>query len=272
MGPKLRFTLVSNEKEEAITVWPPDSVEPKTVHSSHPNYDKIKTLVLADDLEALKHIDLAEKVAIEFLKISDQVAVENGQVLFDGDVVDNSCTKQILRFLEEDRTDYQPLAKFFEKVMSNPQAHSREQLYAWLDKRDFAITAEGDIVAYKSVNTVTDGKVRDKGFTYESVTSGPAIVDGKRHKEGKVPQKDGSIVEIARRTVDKNPTVSCSHGLHVGDWSYASDFTGNTKLQVEVSPRDVVAVPNDSSQRKIRCCRYKVIGRVTGPIQGALKL
>jgi hypothetical protein len=62
-------------------------------------------------------------------------------------------------------------------------------------------------------------------------------------------------------TVDRN--ITCSSGLHIGAWEYVHSFTGTRILECLIDPIDVVSVPTDYHNQKMRVCRYKVIRDVT---------
>jgi hypothetical protein len=140
-----------------------------------------------------------------------------------------------------------------EKIYQNPNKHSRENLYDWLNAHDFTINSEGNLLGYKGVR-------KDFG----SISQGPGIVDG-QPMNGSLPNKPGSILEMARSAVQHDPSVGCSSGLHVGTWDYASGF-GPIVLQVEVNPRDVVSVPTDCGWAKMRVSRYRVVDVLSGPM------
>jgi hypothetical protein len=187
-----------------------------------------------------------------FKAITDRVSVQGSTILFDGDPVDNALTKQIIRFLDEGVEDWKPLVAFMEKVQQNPEEHSREQLFEWLSRHDFAIDDEGNIVAYKSV-------VRKNG-EYVSWHAGTAWVNGVEHANKQIPQKVGDVVTMPRSAVAFDPAQACSAGLHVASHNYASNFlSGEALLHVRVNPRDVVSVPTDSNWEKVRVCRYEII-------------
>jgi hypothetical protein len=66
--------------------------------------------------------------------------------------------------------------------------------------------------------------------------------------------------------VDEDPNNTCSYGLHVANWDYAYNNYGGKSdimLEVEVDPADVVAIPVDYNQSKMRVCKYKVINVVS---------
>ena len=67
---------------------------------------------------------------------------------------------------------------------------------------------------------------------------------------------------IAREKVDKNREQTCSTGLHVASYNYAKGYSGDVMIMVKVNPRDVVAVPTDYNNEKMRVCQYEVMGFV----------
>jgi len=252
----MQYSLVGNEDGTSnITVFARGRVE--LAHSSHPNFERIVLGVLDDDESVLELFDVSLTVATRFDNLSERVSVANGRVYFDGVEVDNALTSQILRFLDEDVEDWYPLVNFFENVQQNPQEYSREQLFSWLDKRDFTITPGGMIVGYKGVKKNDDG-------TFTSISTGTAIVDGES-KTGAIPNEIGSEVTMPRDQVAFDPSTGCSTGLHVGTYEYANGFADGALLEVHVNPRDVVSVPEDSSFQKMRVCRYRVVNVIDAP-------
>lgn len=243
----LRFSILS-EDDERTFVSLVHGGRLLTADSDHPNYAAIIKGLLEQDESVVDLFDPSVVVSQKFQKVSDRVSVSGGRVFFDGDEVANALTRQILRFLEEG-ADFTPLVNFFEKVEQNPSEDSKENLYRWLDSQDFTITTGGDIVGYKGVT---------EGLT--SIHTGPAIVDGTA-VNGHVPNQPGSVVEMARSQVTFDPDQACSFGLHVGTYDYARSF-GRVVLEVHVNPRDVVSVPADHHDTKMRVCRYTVVDRI----------
>jgi hypothetical protein len=266
----IQYNIVSNNHDSFVTAFVPGAPDPLVAaKSGHPNFDQIIGALLSGEYDSYEEIedlfDVARAVAAKFDSLSERVQVGNGRVLFDGEEIDNSLTKQIVRFLEEDVEDFQPLVNFLEKVMDNPSEHSRGQLYEWLDRRDFTITANGDIVGYKGVRIVGD--------SYESISSGveQVLVNGEAH-QGCIPNPVGAVVNMARGLVHEDPSAACSRGLHVGTWGYASGFAQGAVLEVHVNPRDVVSVPTDCDAQKVRTCRYKVVRAINTPYASAVAL
>jgi hypothetical protein len=235
--------------ERTLTVLLDDGL--LVVDSDNPNYEKILLGASGDATsEELKDLaDLSQTVAKKFDAIGRRVSVSNGVVYFDGDPVHNALTNHIVRALDQG-ADFQPLVKFYEKLAANPNSHSREQLYEWLDRRDFAILPDGNFVAYKGCARGSDGVA-------VSVHRGKAVVNGEA-VNGAVPNPIGAVVEFPRTEVEWDPSAGCARGLHVGDYEYASSWARGVLLVVSVDPGDVVSVPTDSNWAKVRVCRYTV--------------
>jgi hypothetical protein len=236
--------------------------EPHSASNTHPNYKAILQKAIDGDESVVDLFDVSIKVAKKFENLSERVSVHGGRVFFDGEEVDTALTRQIVKFLEID-ADFSPLVNFYEKLAQNPNPHSREQLYTWLNAHDFTITPEGDLLGYKGVKKLEDGK-------YESVNHGRAIVNDQEYN-GAIPNNIGDTVTMPRGDVEFNPGVGCSTGLHVGTWDYASGWAKGAVLEVRVNPRDVVSVPTDCGGQKLRTCRYVVTGVTDGNFGTPLK-
>lgn len=257
----VKYSLIHDGDSASITVYVDGDV--LTATDTHPNFDAIVAQVLDPDSDVdVDLFDVSQSVASKFDRLSDRVTVAGGHVYFDGDEQQGPLVAQIVRFLDEGH-DFMPLVNFMEKVAQNPTEHSREQLYSWLEKHDFTIDEDGDIIAYKGVTTDNEGNL-------VSCTHGPAIVDG-TPVNGAVPNPVGAIVEMARSKVNHDPSQGCSTGLHIANWRYASGF-GRVTLKVKVNPRDVVSVPTESNWEKVRVCRYKVLEIVESPVDSALDI
>lgn len=233
--------------------------------SSHVNFDNIVDALLNDDSDettVAEMFDVESAIAKQFEVLSDRVSFKRGKVYFDGDEVHSVLADQISR-LVSDGEPVGPLVLFMENVYQNPNEHSREQLFGWLDKRNFAITEDGHFLAYKSVYSGYAGS--DNDYEYRSVSGGRAVVDGTEY-EGQIPQGIGSVVTMPRSEVQHDPSVGCHTGLHAGTIGYASTFSGDTVLLVKINPRDVVSVPTDCNYEKIRTCRYEVLSVSEGEV------
>jgi hypothetical protein len=259
----LTYTLIENDGERSLLVLSP-GYAPLVVAESHPYFEAILDGARAGDESVYELADLGKTAATRFERLSDRVTVSNGAIFFDGVEVDNALTETLLRFIEAGVEDWQPLVNFYEKVETNPNSHSREQLYTWLANQEFSITEDGDIVGYKGVRPTADGG-------YESIHSGKAIVNGEV-VTGCIPNAIGSVIEMPRDQVQFDPGVGCHTGLHVGTFEYAAGFAQGALLEVVVNPRDVVSVPTDCGAQKMRTCRYKVVGLLEQRLDSPLRV
>lgn len=252
----MQYNLYRNEAGAAITAIDSNG-DMFQATNTHPNWDAIVKGVTSEDENVFRLFDHGKHAADKFERISDRVTVANGQVFFDNEEITGPLPDQILRFIEQDVDNWVPLVNFIEKIMTNLEPHTREQLYAWLTKQQITITEDGDFLAYKGVrDSSKEGK-------YFSIHSGRAIVDGQVYN-GPIPNYVGAVVEMPRNEVQHDPSVGCHTGLHAGTWSYASTFGQGTTLRVKINPRDVVSVPTDCDSAKLRTCRYEVVDVVEG--------
>ena len=246
---QIPFSLVriSETSEQNLTVF--YNGEMYVAAETHANFQRILEGVQNGDESAIELFDVSRTAQKRFDRLSERVTIASGKIYFDGEPVDNALTQQVVRFVDDGVEDFAPLVAFFEKVQTNPNSHSQEQLYRWLADRNITITNEGNFIAYKGVKVV-DGE-------YFSISHGKAISNDVEY-DGAIPNPLGAIVTMPRGDVQHDPSVGCHTGLHAGTWNYASDFAQGAVLTVEINPRDVVSVPTDCSDQKLRVCRYVV--------------
>jgi hypothetical protein len=265
----LNHSLITAENgQQFITVFANGVMTPP-VDDSHPNFKAIVGACAAamqgEDIDAQAVIDLFDvgaTVQRKFERLSERVTVEYGQVMFDGDPAPEGLSKQIVRFMDEGE-DFAPLVRFMENMGMNPNEHSRQQAWDWLNNHDFTLTAAGDVVAYKGVYN------DDKGG-YRSGHRGNAFVNDVAITDDYVPNAVGDIITMPRSEVAHDPSQACHRGLHVGTYNYARSYARGAMLRVIVSPRDFVSVPTDAEGEKFRVCRYVVDAIIDAPDTGAL--
>lgn len=212
-------------------------------------FKRILNLLLNKEEDSV--IDLLS-VANRVMKYTnDEFTVDqNGQVFLHGDKnpVDKIVAEKLIAFAEEGKP-YQSLINFWKNLSANPSEWARQQLYGFLKKNKHPITEDGLFLAYKRVKSNEDGVLLD-------CASSTFI------------NNIGQVVNMKRSGVDDDPHRTCSTGLHVASFEYANDFyTGGVLLTVLVNPRDVVSVPVDYHNQKMRCCEYAVIGIENEEIQ-----
>jgi hypothetical protein len=224
---------------------------------SHGNIRDILSAVLDGDTdEAVRLLDPTKVSVRSFERLSGRVTVNEEGVFLDGDPAPAALGDAIVKMRNENQ-DFGALVNFLERLANNPNQHSVEHLYRWLDSankdantKGFTITPDGFLVSYKGVQSDGNGG-------YQSSSSGKAIVDGVE-RIGHIPNYVGAVVEMPRSEVEFDPRRGCSTGLHAGTWSYAQSYASGAMLRVLIDPRDVVSVPTDASDQKMRVCRYTV--------------
>ncbi len=199
-----------------------------------------------DDVPAL--VDLASKIK----KMSNgQFYVVDGVVMIDNEKLPEALSKRLISFADAD-LPCDALVQFWENLKENPSAASVEQLYGFLEHNGIPITEDGCFIAYKAVTRNNDGSLVD---SYTRTISNDI----------------GKVVTMDREKVDSNPNQTCSCGLHVAAYRYAKfSYGGDVMLEVKVNPRDVVAVPTDYNNEKMRTCQYEVVKECEGEIDRPL--
>jgi hypothetical protein len=256
MPGSITFQHVGDSDESTIFVYVAGESKVRVAHSTHPYFGQILQGAIDGDESIVDLFDLAEAAASKFEPLSERVSVSNGKLYLDGEQIAGPLVEQVLRFIENGQDDWKPLVAFFEIVQSNPNEHSRTQLYAWLAGEQFTITQDGLIVGYKGVKKSAEG--------FESISHGKAIVNGTVY-QGAIPNPLGAVVTMPRSDVAHDPATACHTGLHVGTFGYANGFAQGALLEVLVNPRDVVSVPTDCAAAKMRVCRYVVRGIIDAP-------
>lgn len=205
------------------------------IHKSHKNYNRIVEHLKNGELDnAFKLADRASHVEEA---TNRKFVVKHGCIYINKKKLPDSLSDRLLAFVDAG-LDCTPLELFWRNLRQNPLKSSRESLYDFLENGGIPITDDGCFMAYKCVN----GDFTDC-------------------HTGKFDNHPGKVVKMKRRDVDPNRNQTCSKGLHVAAFKYADDMvSGNCKLvEVKVNPKDVVAVPNDYDNMKMRVCRYEVI-------------
>jgi len=210
-----------------------------TVRKDEANFQDIVNAIMSaawDDLPPM----LVKGIAMEeWLKgLNFTYKPERHALFFKGEQLPEALNRRIVATADEGN-DPTPLMRFWEKLQQNPSFRSVNQLWGFLDQKGIPLDEDGNILAYKAVK-------RD----YTDCHSGT------------FDNSPGSVNEMPRNKISDDPQVACHEGFHVGALSYAKSFGPTDKRMIicKVSPADVVCVPYDSSQQKMRVCKYEVIG------------
>ena len=136
-------------------------------------------------------------------------------------------------------TDF--IERFWKNLCLNPSEESRQSLYGFIEANNMTLTDDGCFIGYRSIRN-----------------------DWKDLRTGTMDNSIGASPSMPRDEVDPDPNNTCSRGLHIAAWDYASQFGyGNSRLvEVKVNPRDVVTVPPDYNNQKMRVCKFTVLSEV----------
>lgn len=147
---------------------------------------------------------------------------------------------------------------FLENLARNPSATSIKELVDFLSHGGFPITDDGCFLAYKGVQT--------NGWSVKG-NNDTVVLEGETNSKGQINNVLGDTIRIKRASCDDDRKKTCSFGVHVGTFRYASNW-GDRLVLVKVNPEDVVSVPVDGYE-KLRCCAYTV-ERLYGKAEGEL--
>lgn len=164
--------------------------------------------------------------------------VVDGAIVIDGEPLPNALSERLISMVDQG-VDTTALEKFWDNLSLNPSESSRADLFSFLEANHVPLTPDGHFIAYKKVRK-----------------------DFKDIHSGTFDNSPGRVVSVPRESVDDNRNVTCSRGLHVAAFNYAANnfgSHGDPLLLCKVNPRDVVAVPPDYNEQKMRVCRYEVL-------------
>lgn len=214
-----------------------------TLTEDHADFDDILALLKAGkNDEALIRLDRA--LAVRNAVTNTAFAINGNVVTYNGRDLPNVMAQYIIR-LNTEGFDLKPLEKFTENLFQNPSFRAINEAWRFIEANEMPITEDGCFIGYRAV-TKDYKDIRTRTFD-NSV---------------------GSVCEEPRNLVDENPDVTCSNGLHVCSLPYINGpgagygHSDSPWIIVKVNPRDVVAVPRDYKDTKLRCCRFEVVGEL----------
>lgn len=221
--------------------------ESKTLSQSDPRYQTIREMVLDGALESeIDYVLQARAREVEkVVRLTPRLEYQAGTILCDGEPLHNYAVDKLIELIDGGLPCL-PLVNFLDKLIQNPSFRVVEHLYEFLEYGKVPLTQEGNFVAYKAIRA-----------------------DWTDIHSGRFDNSIGATPRVARNQVDEDPDRTCSNGLHVCSFSYLPHFNHSNGhvVAVEVDPADVVAIPRDYNNTKMRCAGYKVITEVTNYYQ-----
>jgi hypothetical protein len=236
------------------------------VPSTNPLYLKLREKLNAHDLAGIDEV-LDRTGKIKPHTNGEFWVDEDGCVVHSGEVMPTSLSERLLALVDKEMP-WKPLVKFWEL---RPSAN----LWGFMHHTDIPLMGNGHILAYKRVRRLAEG---DEEVGKPRAGAKPPV-NGEHKPEdylragdlvdcrtGKFRNNVGDEPKMERAAVATDPEEACGPGLHVAAWKYADQFYANGVLiEVVVDPRDIVSVPSDHDEMKVRTCGYKVLREVAEP-------
>lgn len=211
-----------------------------TVAADNEVFPAVKAAIAAGESEdvVLDILEGAKKKLEAGSKLTPDITIEGGVVLYKGQPVKNSICDRMLDALEQGLPNLKFMANFLANLMQNPSFRAVESLYPFLEFGNMPLTEDGCFLTFKAIRK-----------------------DWKDIHSGTFDNSIGKVVEVLRNQVDEDPNRTCSHGLHVCSYDYLPHFShaDGHVVVCKVNPRDVVAIPTDYNNTKMRVCRYEVV-------------
>ena len=204
----------------------------------HPFYlDICRALKAGDDSEVNRLLDVPGAIVERFNKVGLGTATINTEtevVSIDGIPISGRVLELITNF-KKLHIPYTALLNFWKKLQKNPTHVGKDSMIRFLEHNNVPILPNGNFLAYKGVIKT------DKPNVFHSVQDSSFLY------------KFGVVAELPRDQCTVDIGNCCGPGLHVGGFSHASGY-GDTIIDIEVDPADVVSVPT-AEDSKCRACK-----------------
>ena len=211
------------------------------IDSSHNNFKEVIEKILEDKFEeAFKLMDITKSISKWGKGL---LKIEDGIVTYSDMEITSKLVSKIINMMNEGNESFERFAKCLNLTMENPSYKNRSRIMDFVSAGDIEIDDEGYIICYKNVNH-----------------------DYKDKHTGKFSYKVGETPSMPRHLVDDRDEKTCSEGLHAASAYYLKTgwCTTGKNLRVKVDPRDVVSIPIDYKDSKMRVCKMEVIEDITG--------
>jgi len=216
--------------------------KPYHVARTDPHFEDVYNAVKndADDWEIEEILNRVKNQLGKLQDLSPRLSFDGAVIWFNGEILRNYAADRLLAMLASgDPID--PVVNFLENLLENPSKTVVDNLYSFLEHGRIPLTQDGHFLVYKAIN-------KDWTDIYT----------------GKFDNSIGAKPEMVRNKVDEDRNRTCSTGFHVCSYDYLPHFAhaDGHVVVCKVNPADVVAIPNDYNDTKMRVCRYEVISEV----------
>lgn len=226
-------------KSNSVSLFPAGQA-PLLIDSEHVNFAAVVEAIHARDFDAA--VELAS--VTNFLKTvsGGLVSVTEQGVTYKGEPLTGYLVNKMMAFFNQG-LPIEHYCTFISNLMANPSMTARKELYNFLEAADLPITEDGCFLAYKALRS-----------------------DFMDIHSGKFDNSPGKRHVMPRAEVDDDRTRTCSYGFHAAAYEYAKNFmqASGKMVAVKINPADVVSIPADYNNQKLRCCDYTVMFEVPG--------
>lgn len=213
-----------------------------TTMNNNKNFNKIREYILSGDYDkAVSLLDIKSSIQNSSAGTTGEVQIIDDKLYYKGEELNGTLVNKIVSKIQ-DGSNFDDLMLFLENLVKNPSRKTVIRLYDFLKANDIELTDDGHFYAWKRVRG-----------------------DFKDIYSGEFDNSPGKIVQMPRSKVDADEERTCSNGLHVCSISYLDHYgtaSSNKTIKVKVHPADVVSIPVDYDNAKMRVCRYEVLEEV----------
>ena len=226
-------------KSDSLSLFP-FGQPPIVIAGDHINFNAVVDALKSGDYDLA--IELASVSSYINTIAGGDVSVDDSGVYYKGNLLNDYLAGKLHTFFTEG-LPVQHYCLFISNLMSNPSMVSRKELFLFLEAANLPITEDGCFLAYKAVRS-----------DYKDIHS------------GKFDNSPGVTHTMPRAEVDDDRNQTCSYGFHASAYEYAKNFMrGDGHLvAVKINPADVVSVPSDYNNQKLRTCSYTVLFEIEG--------
>lgn len=210
-----------------------------TVHRSAETFDMVLNAIQQNSSEALEEaLDVRSKVYKQLENVSVKVTISDNEIYYGDRPITGLIASRIFEMLRLS-LDVQPMVRFIENLMQNPSFRAVNELFGFLDACSLPITEDGYFLAYKRVSA-------DYMDCFTNT----------------IDNSIGQKPSMERSMVDEDSNRTCSKGLHVCSYDYLQHYQGDRIVVCKIHPKDVVAIPVDYYNSKMRVCEYEVVDEI----------
>jgi hypothetical protein len=224
--------------------------EPKILSASTELYAKVlEALLVKKDYALVEKLLFPEVLLAQetkgALKSSSVGTIRDNENL----PVDPVVRDYLEEFLDKGYS-LEPLVALAKNIKRAHNQFVRDQMVRFLRAGKLPLTEDGCFIAFRGVYKVEENDT-------EMFSRGFKVGDFIDNYSKSIRNNVGDAPRMAWEQVDQNPHQTCSAGLHVGSWAYMGHY--HHIVAVKVNPADVVSVPYEYGDQKMRCMSFEVM-------------